>query len=51
LKRIASAAIAGAGGPDAVAAIVQRRLAVLERARGFIDWEKREGHSAVPLPA
>ena len=36
-KRVAKAAMASAEGPDAVAAIVDRRLAALERARGFVD--------------
>ena len=40
-KRTVSAALAGAKGPDAVAAIIDRRLAGLERARGYIDWDKR----------
>jgi hypothetical protein len=45
-KKIVTAALAGAKGPDAVAAIVDRRLAALERARGFIDWEKRKAFAA-----
>src|ERR671913_1648806 len=45
-KKIVTAALAGAKGPDAVAAVVQRRLAALERARGFIDWEKRKAFAA-----
>jgi len=40
-KKMVAAALAGAKGPDAVAAIVDRRLAALERARGFIGWEMR----------
>src|SRR5215210_6953914 len=40
-KRIVNAALAAASGPDAVAAVVHRRLAALEKARGFIDSEKR----------
>lgn len=39
-KRVAKAAMASADGPKAVAAIVDRRLAALERARGFVDWDK-----------
>ena len=39
-KRLAKAALASVEGPDAVAAIVDRRLAALERARGFVDWDK-----------
>lgn len=41
-KRLVTAALAGAKGPDAIAAIVARRLAALERARGFIDWDRRK---------
>src|ERR671921_1273880 len=40
-KRFVTAALAASHGPDAVAAIVDRRLAALERARGSIAWEKR----------
>ncbi|MFK7943270.1 MAG: DUF6880 family protein [Paracoccaceae bacterium] len=39
-KRKVSAALAGQAGPDAVAKIIDRRLAGLERARSFIDWDK-----------
>ncbi|WP_368732201.1 DUF6880 family protein [Methylobacterium sp. WL64] len=35
-----------AKGPNAVAALVDRRLAGLERARGFVDWEKRKTFAA-----
>ena len=42
-KRVAKAAMASADGPDAVAAIIDRRLAALERARGFVDWDKVRG--------
>ena len=45
-KKIVTAALAGAKGPDAVAAMVDRRLASLKRARGFIDWEKRKAFAA-----
>jgi uncharacterized protein DUF6880 len=45
-RKIVTAALAGAKGPDAVAAIVDRRLAALKRARGFIDWEKRKAFAA-----
>ncbi len=44
-KRVA-AALAGAQGPNAVAAVVDRRIAGLERARGFVDWEKRKSFAA-----
>lgn len=39
-RRVVSAALAGQKGPDAIAGIVDRRLSALEKARGFIDWEK-----------
>ena len=45
-KKLVTAALAGAEGPKAVAAIVDRRLAGLERARGFVDWEKRKVFAA-----
>lgn len=45
-KKRVSAAIAGTRGPDAVAAIVDRRLSALEKARGFIDWEKIRAFAA-----
>ncbi len=45
-KRIVTAALAGAKGPTAVAAIVDRRLASLERARGYVDWNKRKTFAA-----
>jgi hypothetical protein len=41
-KRLVTAALAAAHGPEAVAAVVDRRLAALERARGPIAWEKRK---------
>lgn len=45
-KKRVSAAIAGTRGPDAVAAIVDRRLSALEKARGFIDWDKIRAFAA-----
>ena len=41
-KRIITAALAGSKGPGAVAGIVDRRLASLERARGYIDWDNAD---------
>lgn len=38
-KRL-SAALAGIKGPEAVAKLVERRLAALEKARSVIDWSK-----------
>jgi hypothetical protein len=39
-RKLVSAALAGRKGPDAIAGIIDRRLSALEKARGFIDWEK-----------
>ena len=39
-KKLAMAALASARGPEAVAAIVDKRLAGLERAGGRIGWER-----------
>lgn len=39
-KRRVAAALAGQSGADAIAKLVDRRLAGLERARAFIDWDK-----------
>lgn len=40
-RKLVTAAIAGLQGPDAVAALIDRRLTALERAKGYIDWQKR----------
>ena len=45
-KKIVNAALASTRGPDAIAALIDRRLAALQRARGFIDWEKRKAFAA-----
>lgn len=39
-KRRVAAALAGQSGPEAIAKLIDRRLAGLERARAFVDWEK-----------
>lgn len=39
-RRQVSAALAGQKGPGAIARIIDRRLGALEKARGFIEWEK-----------
>ncbi|MEM9961812.1 MAG: DUF6880 family protein [Pseudomonadota bacterium] len=39
-KRQVTAALAGLAGPQAVAKIVDRRLAGLEGAKSFVDWDK-----------
>jgi hypothetical protein len=45
-KKLVSAALAALQGPDAVAAIVDRRLTALEGAQGYIDWQKRRAFAA-----
>lgn len=45
-KRVVSAALACTQEPDAIAAVIRRRLAALERARSFVDWEKRKAFTA-----
>lgn len=39
-RKLVTAALAAAKGPAAVATIIDRRLAGLERAQSFVDWEK-----------
>lgn len=39
-RKLVSAALAARKGPEAVAKIIDRRLGALEKARGFIDWDK-----------
>jgi len=39
-RKRANAALAGAQGADAVAALIDRRLAALEKARSMVDWRK-----------
>src|SRR5918997_1353220 len=41
-RRIVTAALASTRGPEAIAAVIDRRLSALERARAFIDWDKRK---------
>lgn len=45
-KKLVTAALASLQGPDAVAAMIDRRLAALESARGYIDWQKRRAFAA-----
>ena len=45
-KKLATAALAGARGPHAIAALIDRRLSALERARGIVGWEKRKAFAA-----
>ncbi len=39
-RKRANAALAGVQGADAVAALIDRRLAALEKARSMVDWRK-----------
>ncbi|WP_232631841.1 DUF6880 family protein [Methylobacterium sp. Leaf118] len=45
-KKRVTAALAALQGPDTVAAVIDRRLAALEKARGYIDWQKRKAFAA-----
>ncbi|WP_264049677.1 DUF6880 family protein [Methylobacterium flocculans] len=45
-KKLVTAAVASLQGSDAVAALIDRRLTALERAGGFIDWQKRRAFGA-----
>ena len=45
-KKLVTAALAALQGPDAVAAMVDRRLTALEAAQGYIDWQKRRAFAA-----
>jgi hypothetical protein len=45
-KRIVTAALASTRGPEAIAAVIDRRLAALERAKAPIAWEKRKAFMA-----
>ncbi|TXM73455.1 hypothetical protein FV218_11315 [Methylobacterium sp. WL69] len=45
-RKLVTAAVAGLQGPDAVAALIDRRLTALERASGYIDWQKRRAFAA-----
>ena len=44
-KRV-NAALAGTKGPQAVAALIDRRLAALEKARAMVAWEKERAFAA-----
>jgi hypothetical protein len=46
IRRRVSAALAAEKGPDAVAAVIDRRLTALARARGFIEWEDARAFAA-----
>lgn len=42
-RRHVKAALAGQNGPEAIAALIDRRLSGLERAGSFVDWDKARG--------
>jgi hypothetical protein len=39
-KRLVAAAMAGAKGPKAVAIVIDRKIAALNRATGFVEWDR-----------
>jgi hypothetical protein len=45
-KKLVTAAVAGLQGPEAVAALIDRRLTALERGQGYIDWQKQRTFAA-----
>ena len=45
-KKLVSAALTALQGPEAVAAIIDRRLTALEGARSYIDWQRRRAFTA-----
>ena len=45
-RKLVAAALAATKGPAAVAAIIDKRLAGLDRAKAFVDWEKAKTFSA-----
>ena len=45
-KKLVTAAVASLQGPDAVAALIDRRLTALERGQGYIDWQKQRAFAA-----
>ena len=45
-RKLVAAALASTKGPAAVAALIDKRLAGLDRAKGFVDWEKAKAFAA-----
>jgi hypothetical protein len=45
-RKLVAAALAGTKGPSAVAALIDKRLAGLDRAKAFVDWEKAKAFAA-----
>jgi hypothetical protein len=45
-RKLVTAALAATKGPEAVAAIIDKRLAGLERAKSFVDWDKAKAFAS-----
>ena len=45
-RKLVTAMLAAAKGPEAVAAVIDKRLASLERTKGFVDWPKAKEFAA-----
>ena len=45
-KRLVAAALAGAKGPKAVAGVIDRKIGALERATGFVEWDRAKTFAA-----
>ncbi|MGC1863132.1 MAG: DUF6880 family protein [Methylocystis sp.] len=45
-RKLVTATLAAAKGPEAVAGVIDKRLASLERTKGFVDWPKAKEFAA-----
>ncbi len=45
-RKLVTATLAAAKGPDAVAVVIDKRLASLDRTKGFVDWPKAKEFAA-----
>ena len=45
-KRLVAAALAGAKGPKAAAAVIDRKIGAIERAKGFVEWDRAKTFAA-----
>ncbi len=45
-RKLVTATLAAAKGPEAVAVVIDKRLASLERTKGFVDWPKAKEFAA-----
>ena len=45
-KRFVVAALAGAKGPKAVAAVIDRKIGAIARAKGFVEWDRAKTFAA-----